>query len=150
MSFEICDSLHQRTCDGACSNEFVIRYEGTTDAAQQVRPSPGKDRDPSATLEYSTPILRYYSHDTIFSPTKMHFFPQSIFYPLFCNEDGRIRKNLLSELHYRFRRYSTLPKTVLLESQYLQSYEDLLQILAYENQEDCHNFADIEIQAKLS
>ena len=30
----------------------------------------------------------------------------------------------------RFQRYSTLPKTVLLQSQYLQSYDDLLQILA--------------------
>ena len=33
------------------------------------------------------------------------------------------------KLHYRFRRYSTLTKTVLLESQYLQSYNDLLQIV---------------------
>ena len=63
-------------------------------------------------------------------PTKMHFFPQSIFYPLFLNEDGRIRGKRLGKLHYRFRRYSTLLKTVLLESQYLQSYDDLLQILA--------------------
>ena len=76
--------------------------------------------------------------------------PQSIFYPLFLNEDGRIPKNGLSKLHYRFRRYSTLTNTVLLESQYLQSYDYLLQILAKENQEDCYNFADIEIQAKLS
>ena len=36
----------------------------------------------------------------------------------------------LRKLHYQFRRYSTLPETVLLESQYLQSYDDLLQILA--------------------
>ena len=36
-----------------------------------------------------------------------------------------ILKNGLSELHYRFRRYSTLTKTVLLESQYLQSYDSL-------------------------
>ena len=43
-----------------------------------------------------------------------------------------------------------MPKTVSLESQYLQSYDDLLQILASENQEDCHNFADIEIQVKQS
>ena len=68
----------------------------------------------------------------------IHFFPpqkctlsqQSIFYPLFLNEDGRISGKRLSKLHYRFRRYSTLPKTVSLESQYLQSYDDLLQILA--------------------
>ena len=65
-----------------------------------------------------------------FPPQKSTFFPQSIFYPLFLNEDGRIREKRLSQLHCRFRRYSTLPKTVLLESQYLQSYDDLLQILA--------------------
>ena len=94
------------------------------------------------------------NHDAFFSPTKncqkSTFSPQSIFYPLFLNEDGRIRGKRFSKLHYRFRRYPTLPKTVLLESQYLQSYDDFLQILASENQEDRHNFADIEIQAKLS
>ena len=86
----------------------------------------------------------------LFPPQKSTFSPQSICYPLFLNKDGRILTNGRSKLHYRFRRYSTLPKTVLLESQYLQSYDDLVQILAKENQEDCHNFADIEIQAKLS
>ena len=60
----------------------------------------------------------------------MHFFPTIDFLPLFLNEDGRIREKGLSKLHCRFRRYSTLTKTVLLESQYLQSYDDLLQILA--------------------
>ena len=70
--------------------------------------------------------------DTFFSPPqKSTFSPKSIFYPRFLNEDGRIREKRLSKLHYRFRRrYSTLPKTVLLESQYLQCYDDLLQILA--------------------
>ena len=61
---------------------------------------------------------------------KCTFSPQSIFYPLFLNEDGRIRGKRLSMLHNRFLRYSTLPKTLLLESQYLQSYDDFLQILA--------------------
>ena len=60
------------------------------------------------------------------SQQKSTFPPQSIFYPLFLNEDGRIREKRLSKLHYRFRRYSTLPKTVLHESQYLQSYESNL------------------------
>ena len=61
-----------------------------------------------------------------FSPQKFTFSPQSYFYPLFLNEDGRILKNGFSKLHYRFRRYSTLTKTVLLGSQYLQSYDSLL------------------------
>ena len=43
-----------------------------------------------------------------FSPTKILFFPQSNFHPLFLNEDGRIRGKRHSKLHYRFRRYSTL------------------------------------------
>ena len=60
-----------------------------------------------------------------FPPQKCTFSPQSVFCPLFLNEDGRILKNCLSKLHYRFRRYSTLTKTVLLESQYLQSYGSL-------------------------
>ena len=34
--------------DGACNNECVIHYQGTTDAAQPVPPSPGMDSDPSA------------------------------------------------------------------------------------------------------
>ena len=43
--------------DRVCSNEFVIHYEGTTDAAQPVPPIPGMDCDPSATLESSTVLL---------------------------------------------------------------------------------------------
>ena len=50
--------------DGACNNEFVTHYEGTTDApgsaaAQPVPPSPGMDHrdDPSPTLESSTVLL---------------------------------------------------------------------------------------------
>ena len=50
---------------------------------------------------------------------KCTFPRQLILYPLFLNEDGRILKIGLSnlKLFYRFRRYSTLTKTVLLESQ---------------------------------
>ena len=44
--------------DGACNNEFVIHYEGTRDVAQPLPPSPGMDRDPSATLESSVVLLR--------------------------------------------------------------------------------------------
>ena len=43
--------------DGACNNEYVIHYEGTTDAAQPVPSSPGIDSDPSATIESSTVLL---------------------------------------------------------------------------------------------
>ena len=45
--------------DGGCNNDYVIHYdsEGTMDAAQQAPPSPGVDRDPSATLESSTVLL---------------------------------------------------------------------------------------------
>ena len=49
-----------------------------------------------------------------------------------------------------FRRYSTLTKTVLLESQYLKSYDSLPDFLRPKFEEDCHNFEDIEIQAQLS
>ena len=56
----------------------------------------------------------------------MHCFPTIDFLPLFLNEDGRNLKNGLSKLHCRFRRHSTLLKTVLLEFQYLQGYDDLL------------------------
>ena len=59
-------------------------------------------------------------------------------------------KNGLSKLHYRFRRYSTLTKTVLLESQYLKSYGSIPDFLRPKFEEDRHNFADIEIQAKQS
>ena len=57
------------------------------------------------------------------------------------------------KLHYRFRRYSTLTKTVLLESQHLQSYDSLPDFLRPKFEEDRHNFdnfADVEIQAKMS
>ena len=45
--------------DGAlpCNKDCGIHYEVTTDAAQQVPPSPGMDCDPSATLESSTVLL---------------------------------------------------------------------------------------------
>ena len=72
-------------------------------------------------------------------------------YPLFLNEDGRILKIGLSnlKLFYRFRRYSTLTKTVLLESQFLQCYDSLPDFLRPKFEKDHHNFAGIEIQAKL-
>ena len=85
-----------------------------------------------------------------FSPTKMHFFPTIDFLHTFLNEDGRILKNGLGKLHYRFRRYSTLTKTVLLESQYLQSYDSFPDFVRPKFEEDSHNFADIQIQAKLA
>ena len=43
-----------------------------------------------------------------------------------------------------------LTKTVLLESQYLQSYDRLPDFLRPTFEEDRHNFANIEIQAKLT
>ena len=43
--------------DGTCNNECVIHYEGTTDAAQPVPPSPGMDSDPSAAIESFTLLL---------------------------------------------------------------------------------------------
>ena len=43
--------------DGACNNECVIHYEGTTDAAQPVPPSPGMAHDPSANIESFTVLL---------------------------------------------------------------------------------------------
>ena len=86
----------------------------------------------------------------LFPPQKSTFSPQSICYPLFLNKDGRILKNGLSKLHYRFQRYSNLTKTVLLETQYLQSYDSLPDFLWPKFEQDRHNFADIEIQAKLS
>ena len=64
-------------------------------------------------------------HELILFPYRSPIFPTIDFYPLFLNEGGRILKNGLSKLHYRFRRFSTLTKTVLLESQYLQSYDSL-------------------------
>ena len=69
--------------------------------------------------------------DTFFSPNKNALFHHNRFSNhIFLNDDGRIGEKRLSKLHYRFRRYSTLNQTVLLESQYLQSYDDLLQFLA--------------------
>ena len=50
--------------DGACNDECVIHDEGTTDAAQQVPPSAGMDRDPSATLESSIVLLSQVDKDT--------------------------------------------------------------------------------------
>ena len=70
----------------------------------------------------------------------MHFFPtfcpQQIFYPLFLNKDG---KSKLSKLNYRYRQYASLIKTVLLESQCLQSYEGILDIFRPKFKEDHYN-----------
>ena len=40
--------------DGACNNECVMYYEGTTDAAQPVPPGVGMDRDPSRIIYCAT------------------------------------------------------------------------------------------------
>ena len=63
----------------------------------------------------------------VFSHTKFTFSRPKIFYPLFLNEDDRIKKTRPSKLHYRC---ASLTETILLESQSLQSYDHLLQILA--------------------
>ena len=43
-----------------------------------------------------------------------------------------------------------MTKLVLLDSQYLQNYDSLPDFLRPKFEEDCHDFEDIEIQAKLS
>ena len=78
--------------------------------------------------------------------TKCTFSQQLIFYQFFLNEDGRILKNGLSKLLYQFRRYSILTKTVLLESQYLQSYDSLPDFLRPKFEEDRHNFAHMRFK----
>ena len=83
-----------------------------------------------------------------FCPQKFTFCPQPIFFPLFLNENDTIWKNRLGELLYRFRQYASLITTVQLESQCLQSYDGLLQNLAWTYQEGLHNLACIETQAK--
>ena len=102
---------------------------------------------PCSPLLYSS-CVHYITWINSFPPQISTFSQQLIFYPLFLNEDGRILKNGLSKLHYWFRQYSTLTKTVLLESQYLQIYDGLSDFLRPKFEEDRHNFADIEIQAK--
>ena len=57
MESKLIPESTQASDDGACNNECVIQYEGTTDAAQPVPPSPGMDRDPSVTIESSTVLL---------------------------------------------------------------------------------------------
>ncbi len=52
----------------------------------------------------------------------------TIFFSIKVAESGN---NHLSKLHYRFQRYTSLIKTVQLESLYLQSYDGLLKILAW-------------------
>ena len=53
--------------DGACG----IHYQGTTDAAQPVPPSPGMDSDPSATIESSTVLLRV-SQEIVVYPVPLY------------------------------------------------------------------------------
>ena len=57
MESELIPESTQASNDGARNNECVIHYEGTTDAAQLVPPSPGMDSDPSATIKSSTVLL---------------------------------------------------------------------------------------------
>ena len=86
-----------------------------------------------------------------FVPTKIHFLQtQTIFSRLFLTEDGKIETIRFSKLHYRFRRYKSLIKTVWPESHGLQSYVGLLDIFRPKFEEDLHNSAGKEIQAKKS
>ena len=67
-----------------------------------------------------TPLVNFSNPMIHFFPDKNALFPQNRFFTHFFS----MRQKRFSKLHYRFQRYSTLPKTVLLESQYLQSYDD--------------------------
>ena len=64
-------------------------------------------------------------------------------------EMAELGKNVLVSCIIDFADVQLLPKTVLLESQYLQSYDSDPDFLRPKFEEDRHNFADIEIQAKL-
>ena len=52
-------------------------------------------------------------HEKFVFAHKNSIFPTTDFYLLFFKEFGRIGKNRFSKLHYRFRRNSSLIKTVL-------------------------------------
>ncbi len=80
---------------------------------------------------------------------RMCFFV-TIFFPLFLNEGGRIKKNRLSKLHYRFQRYTSLIKSVYLESQCLLSYDGVLDFFRPNFEVLHHNSIGIEIQDKRS
>ena len=67
-------------------------------------------------------------HELILFPYKNPHFPPNLFSTNFFSmkmAEFLKRALLVSKLHYQFRQYSTLTKTVLLESQYLQSYDSL-------------------------
>ena len=84
-------------------------------------------------IKDETRIPNPLNHDTFVFPHKNPLFPHNRFSNhFFSMKMAELGKKHLRKLHYRFRRYSTLPETVLLESQHLQSYDDLLQILAKE------------------
>ena len=61
-------------------------------------------------------------------------------------------KNGLSKLHYRFRRYPTLTIQFCLNLNICKVTDDdsLPDVLRPKFEGDRHNFADIEIEAKLS
>ncbi len=61
---------------------------------------------------------------------KSLFYPPPIFCQIFLIEDGRIRKHGLGILHYRFQGQIGLIYGICLDSQSLQSYDDLLIFLA--------------------
>ena len=74
-------------------------------------------------------LLNRKRNELILFPHKNALFPTIDFLPTFSQWRWQNSQNGLSKLHYRFRRYSTLTKTVLLESQYLQSYGSLSDFL---------------------
>ena len=62
--------------DGVCNNDFVIHYEGTTDAAQREPPNPGMDHNPSATLESFTVVtVLLLQRNIFFFPSVFSLFP---------------------------------------------------------------------------
>ena len=63
-------------------------------------------------LASGDPVFIWCAHDAFFWPTKIRFWPTNEFSTLFFSMKMAIGKNRLSKLHYRFRRCSTLIKTV--------------------------------------
>ena len=88
-----------------------------------------------------------------FAHKNLLFDHNQFFYSLCLNEDGRIGKNCPGKVHYRFRRFASLNKTRIsmpsLSLDVCKSYGGLLDIFP-NFEEDHHNFAGIEIQAKQS
>ena len=81
-------------------------------------PLPRQHRHCRVTLTRFSAVWGTVWPSIVFSLTKLTFPWQQIFYPSFLDEDCRIRENCLSKLHYQFQKYSSLPKTVQLESQF--------------------------------